>query len=200
MRYEIMDKKIIGLLITIIIATVTISGCIGEDVFAESMKEAGNANADEVSISNDLDDSLNDFSKVGIEKNINLTTQSIKLLEKIDDSFNNALTSTDNETIKKYLKLAIELNQLEIDEMKNKQKILKAQQDYDNGKISLNEYNKLFDEYQKNYDNYIKNIENVTKKINNVLKDDPVFVEELKSYGFGGGLYLGEFLSHSDLD
>ena len=189
-----MEKfKIIALAIILVCATVFVSGCIGEDDFSKNMKEAGASDSEEAILSKDLEESLNDQSKKGIEKKINLTNQLIPLIEKIDVSFNKALNSTDNETIKEYLKLAIELNQLDLNELKNQQVLFKADQDYNNEKISASEYDKLYNTYEKNYDNYIKNIEKTTKKIKNLLNDNPDFVEELKSYGFGGGLFLGEY-------
>ncbi|MCL2115246.1 MAG: hypothetical protein FWH29_03385 [Methanobrevibacter sp.] len=192
-----MNKKILIVVLVVIaiaiVGSLALVGLNGDD-FSENMQEVGAINGEANALSIKIDNSLNDQSKKGVDEKINWTTQLIPLLEKMDDSFNKALNSTDNETVEKYLKLAIKLNQLELNETKNQQTIFKAIQDYNDKKISASEYNDKHAEYMKNYDNYLENTKKITEEINELLKDKPDFVEELKSYGFGGGLYLGEYL------
>ena len=197
-----MNKKIlIGVLVVVVIAIVggfTLLGSngfsfhFGGDDFDTNMYNAGDASAEASTIEYEIQKAINDKSKKGIEKNVNSTNELMPLYKKMDVSLNKALNSTDNETKKEYLKSAIKLNEYSENYTKENQLIFKAEQDFENKKISANEYNKKFDSYTASYDKYTENLKKTTKKIKDLLDKNPELIEELKSYGLTG-IYIGEF-------
>ncbi|WP_409200159.1 hypothetical protein [Methanobrevibacter sp. DSM 116169] len=157
------------------------------------MTEAGNMHLESADLGYELNEINSDLSEAGINKKVNLTKEIIATDEKMLSSLNDALANTENETIKEYLNLAINLTNIAIKEEKSALNMYEAQQKYNNKEITLDELTTIENKYKNDYKEYETNVKQAVDKIEEFLKDKTELKEELKSYGFGGGLFLGEW-------
>ncbi len=192
-----MDKKfiiLIGAVIIIIIAA--IGSIIAMGIYNDGQADINlkNAYGESIIIGSDikeLNKLINDYSDEGIGEALKLNNNVLKANKKEKEYLENAIDFTSDDGEKEYINILLEQNELEKEMTKNEIMVLNANKQFNDGKISSNDYNNKYNSYIAKFNKYSKTLAKNYKEIKSLLKDNPKLDQKLESIGINGGYYLG---------